>query len=271
MNFKALKEINDGITYNKGEDIFTFNFEHDGENDVIELCKDVYKSEIFGKTFYYGYKFSESADKIIRGKFIDTLKFHCDKLNKDNVHKFIRKSVGGLDNLVNLAKYEAIVYPQSISWLTKEIMWHIQKYSKAKILKTELIKSLPVNITFNYDAFIDYMANATMDNGKPRFNESAMMQTLSSIESMMNKIHNLDYFSLAKNVKQKYRPYIDNYYQFENADKREAYKRLNNTNVLVIDDITTSGSTMNLLLKTLRTINDNNYITIFSLLGNSNV
>ena len=38
-------------------------------------------------------------------------------------------------------------------------------------------------------------------------------------------------------------------------------------NVLVIDDVTTSGSTLNEILRTLRILNEDNDITIFSLIG----
>ena len=38
-------------------------------------------------------------------------------------------------------------------------------------------------------------------------------------------------------------------------------------NVLVIDDVTTSGSTLNEILRSLRIVNDDNKITIFSLIG----
>ncbi|MBR3079918.1 MAG: phosphoribosyltransferase [Prevotella sp.] len=38
-------------------------------------------------------------------------------------------------------------------------------------------------------------------------------------------------------------------------------------NVLVIDDVTTSGSTLNEVLRTLRFLNEGNDITIFSLIG----
>ena len=37
--------------------------------------------------------------------------------------------------------------------------------------------------------------------------------------------------------------------------------------VLVIDDVTTSGSTLNEVLRTLRILNEDNDITIFSLIG----
>ena len=38
-------------------------------------------------------------------------------------------------------------------------------------------------------------------------------------------------------------------------------------NVQVIDDVTTSGSTLNEILRTLRILNEDNEITIFSLIG----
>ena len=42
---------------------------------------------------------------------------------------------------------------------------------------------------------------------------------------------------------------------------------IRNQNVLIIDDVTTSGSTLNEILRTLRILNEDNEITIFSLIG----
>ena len=42
-------------------------------------------------------------------------------------------------------------------------------------------------------------------------------------------------------------------------------------NVLVIDDVTTSGSTLNEILRSLRIVNDDNNITIFSLIGRNDL
>ena len=50
------------------------------------------------------------------------------------------------------------------------------------------------------------------------------------------------------------------------ADK-ELYATIRKQNVLVIDDVTTSGSTLNEILRSLRIVNDDNNITIFSLIG----
>ena len=51
----------------------------------------------------------------------------------------------------------------------------------------------------------------------------------------------------------------------------ELSSRIRNQNVLVIDDVTTSGSKLNKILNTLRHLNEDNEITIFSLIGRKNL
>ena len=47
--------------------------------------------------------------------------------------------------------------------------------------------------------------------------------------------------------------------------------KLRQQNVLVFDDVTTSGSTLNEVLRTLRILNEDNEITIFSLIGRNDL
>ena len=47
----------------------------------------------------------------------------------------------------------------------------------------------------------------------------------------------------------------------------ELSSRIRQQNVIVIDDETTNSSTFNEVLRTLRTLNENNEITIFSIIG----
>ena len=53
-----------------------------------------------------------------------------------------------------------------------------------------------------------------------------------------------------------------------NKDKDEKLcASIRQQNVLIIDDVTTNGSTLNEILRTLRILNEDNEITIFSLIG----
>ena len=51
----------------------------------------------------------------------------------------------------------------------------------------------------------------------------------------------------------------------------ELASMIHQQNVLVIDDVTTSGSTLNEVLRTLRILNEDNEITIFSLIGRNDL
>ena len=54
---------------------------------------------------------------------------------------------------------------------------------------------------------------------------------------------------------------------FANKEDEDLCTSIRKQNVLVIDDVTTSGSTLNEILRTLRILNEDNEITIFSLIG----
>ena len=53
----------------------------------------------------------------------------------------------------------------------------------------------------------------------------------------------------------------------KSKEDEELCSMIRNQNVLIIDDVTTSGSTLNEILRTLRILNEDNDITIFSLIG----
>lgn len=55
--------------------------------------------------------------------------------------------------------------------------------------------------------------------------------------------------------------------KFADEMDQKLYEKIKNQNVLVIDDIATSGSTLNEVLRALRVLNEDNNITIFSLIG----
>ena len=48
-----------GVTFDKNEQRFVFDFEHDGTDDIVTLTGNGYQVEAFGKCFYYGYEFSD--------------------------------------------------------------------------------------------------------------------------------------------------------------------------------------------------------------------
>lgn len=86
-------------------------------------------------------------------------------------------------------------------------------------------------------------------------------------DTLMPKIHQLDYFSLAKNVKPKYRKYIQSFLHFKSEEDKELFKSIDEGKVLIVDDINTGGSTLNEILRILNEINSDCKIYIFTLIG----
>ena len=86
---------------------------------------------------------------------------------------------------------------------------YIYRFAQPTLRKTELVKALPANISFD------------------------MMQFL----------------------------------WFDSKADEELYASIRNQNMLIIDDVATSGSTINEILRSLRILNEDNDIAIFSLIG----
>lgn len=60
---------------------------------------------------------------------------------------------------------------------------------------------------------------------------------------------------------------MESFLRFASKEDEELCASIRKQNILVIDDVTTSGSTLNEILRTLRILNEDNEITIFSLIG----
>ena len=108
----------------------------------------------------------------------------------------------------------------------------------------------------------------TLENGRPRYTAVQKEEVKQSINKMLDLIHQKDYFTIAKDVKKnRFRPYMMHFLKFSNKADEELCASIRKQNILIIDDVTTSGSTLNEVLRTLRILNEDNNIVIFSLIG----
>ena len=246
----------------------TNGFSHDNESGIIRLRSVGYQSTIFNKCYYYGYEFDPDIDSSLRELFIKSIKFPDVSVSVKDKNTFIGNAVRNLDIDINLIKYDTLVYPQSMSELTRDMIKYLARWASPKYVSIELIKELPFKIEFDYERFSVEVLDSVLPSGKARYTEAQKKQVLSNIEDLMDNIHKSDYFSIARDIKKtRYRPYIKNYYKFKDEKDKELFKHLENSNVLIVDDIATSGTTISHLLKTIRSLNDKNNITVFSLLG----
>ena len=118
------------------------------------------------------------------------------------------------------------------------------------------------------DGYEKQYLDDVLENGRPRYTEKQKEEARVAINNMVDLIHKKDYFTIAKDVKKsRLRPYIMHFLKFANEEDERLCTSIRDQNVLLIDDVTTSGSTLNEILRTLRILNEDNNIVVFSLIG----
>jgi hypothetical protein len=255
--------IKDGISIENDKVIL--NTDSDLDNDIMNIIyPDIYKSDFGGNTYYFGYRFNDSANRKDRTTLIHWLKGIGDDIIDDSsLRKFIRKPLIKLNKEENLSTFDAILYPRSNrSNLTHIIINEVGKLCQHDTYKGsfELVKTLPANVEFDWNLFdFNYIGEIGDNQYKQIYNYVE--------NTLMPKIHNLTYFSIADNVKPKYRQYIQNYLTIKDISSAKILKSIQNGKILIVDDINTSGSTLTEILRIVHNINNNCEIYIFTLIG----
>lgn len=261
-----MTEITAGVTYSNS--VFTFDFENDGETDIIQLKKSIKTIDFIGSVLKYSYEFDKNVSSTLRTKFIHDIKFDSN-ISEDDIEKFVRIAVSKLCNDINIDDIGCIVFPESRSNLVDILLKHLKLASNSKITTIKLVKELPKNIEFDIEGFEEAWLDSYV-KGKPRYTDKQKKDTLEKVEKYMDLVHKLDYFSIARNFKKKYRMYIKNFYKFANNKDKNLFKSISRKPVLLVDDIATTGTTRVMLLKSLRILGCSS-ITMFSLIGNENL
>lgn len=257
-----------GVTFDKEKQCFVFDFEHDGGEDIVRLTGKGYQVEAFGRCFYYGYEFSDQVDGNVRSAFIKHVKFTEDLQNNKDLTDFIKKAIDNLSHHINLYNYDLVVMPESSSRVNQYMLRYIYRFAQPTLRKMQLVKALPSNISFDMDAYQQLYLDDVLENGRPRYTQAQKEEVRQSIQKMLDLIHQKDYFTIAKDVKKsRFRPYMMQFLRFATKEDEELCATIRKQNILVIDDVTTSGSTLNEVLRVLRILNEDNDITIFSLIG----
>lgn len=257
-----------GITYDSVLQRFVFDFEHDGTEDIVTLTGSGYQVEAFGKCFYYGYEFADQVDGAVRSAFIKHVKFTEPLQDNPDLTMFIKRAVDNLSHQINLYNYDLVVMPESSSLVNQYMLRYIYRFAQPTLRKMELVKNLPSKISFDMDAYEQQYLDDVLENGRARYTEAQKAEAKQAIGQMLDLIHQKDYFTIAKDVKKsRFRPYMMQFLKFASKADEELCAMIRQQNVLVIDDVATSGSTLNEILRVLRILNEDNDITIFSLIG----
>lgn len=261
-----IRIVNEGIRKDDSSDKYVFDYYFDYDSDIIDLSSPkIYRTERLNKILWFAYKFNDSITSSERTEFIHYLKgIGKNKISDYDLRKLIEYPLKQINEFVNMYKIDAFVYPTSQkSNLVPLMVKIINEYVSRDVDRVtfELVKSLPKDIEFDWNRFNSENQFDSDDKYETnRYNQ--MVQYINN--DLMPKIKKLDYFSLARNVKQKYREYMMNIFSEDTVNKLNA---LEGKNILIIDDILTTGSTVEEIIKDINKVNENCNIFVYTLIG----
>ena len=267
---KPKRKLVEGVQYDSSSNSFTFDFTQDSERDIIKLTNyGLYQSNIYNKCFYFKYQFEDDVDSSVRANFIEYIKFH-ENMDNGDVSTFIEKAVNSLDDTINIREYNTIVYPQSISEINRKAISYIRLFGYPDFLTFELVKEPPSELCFDYISYKREVLDATHKVGEreyPKYTEEQKEERIAQIKKMMETLKNSNYFSIGRDMKYKYRKYLKNFYNFGSEEEKDAFNKLAQPKVMVIDDVMTSGATLNYIINTIYKVNPNATVVVFTLIG----
>lgn len=249
-----------GVRKNDGD--FYIDYTYNAPSDLIHIVEpQLYTSVHNNDIYYFGYVFNDDSSSKDRTEFIYSIKQIGDHPLSDNqLEQFIKRPLKYLNQHVNIYDIDCIIYPRSNrSPLVSKMLRCINDMTSHNTAgcSFELVKQAPTNIGFDFDSF---ERDHCDDQGY-----SDMLKYVNN--TLIPKLHNLDYFSIAQNVKSKYRPYITGFPDFESPEDVQKFAKMQGSNILVVDDINTTGSTLHEILRILGEVNNSANIYVYTLIG----
>lgn len=237
---------------------------------VVDLCAPtLVRDEFKGRAYWFGYEFRPDSHPLDRRAFLEDIKGLGQNIIPEGyLRKFINAPLALLNKQINLATIDFFVYPVSgRSPLVNKMIEQIDEWTSHEVegVSLELVKRPPSEIGFDWEKFDRRYAPT---NNRGYDNRYHQMRTYVENE-LLPSIRAGEYFSLSKVVKMRYRPYIMNFLEF-NKEQVKQYEQLRDAHgasVLVVDDVNTSGSTLNEILRMLGKLNPSLEVCAFTLVG----
>ena len=257
-----IKKLHEGIGYD-GNRFHVRFFSNEG-SDIIDIAEPhITQSSFDNKTYYFGYEFKPEVSSTVRGKFFRWIK-GLDKNSKPDeftLENLVAMPIDELNRSEKFSQFSCVLYPRSNrSELTHMIQRCVLNcIPRTKIKSFELVKNIPANVNFDWELFDEHYKGEV---GDTRYQQISNYVN----NDLLPKIHSLDYFSIAENIKYKYRNYIMNFLTVP-EETQDAFKALTNSDkVLIIDDINTSGATLREMIRVVKTLAPETTIYIFTLI-----
>ena len=219
--------------------------------------------------YVYGYEYLDKATareiKQFR-QYVKNLGMGYDLWNENpdhDVEEFIERAIFNFDRIYDLKSFGATVHIESTKQnsVVSYMAGVIADIADNAQIGFKLIKKMYSDVTFNMQKAFEVMKSSgkyASDNEIYDFLNAAQNRFESLKKS--NRL-----FEMKKFVPRELREGFENYLEFKTPQEKWVYEQLQGIDVLIFDDFLTSGATVKEIIRYLKSINDNNTLTVFVL------
>ena len=261
------KRVYGGLSFDENEKPIFDWYDDDSEKDVVNLKAD--SSGSFDKDdvrYIYGYQYnskaSETSKKMFR-KFIKNTTF--DDMNDDDVYDavddFIDFGVLKIEKYADFNDFGALVHigPSKYNSLVEEIGLHIANYTHCIYADFSLIKMLCKDVELDIQKIKMVLEN----EGYPQEKIIVIIKRIQKAYDPL--VNNGKTFTMKKFLPRIIRDSFEDFLIFKNDDERKVYNALQGVDVLIYDDFLTDSTTIREIIRCLKSIHDENRLTVFVL------
>lgn len=207
----------------------------------------------------YAYQYNPDCDSKDYTKFRKLIKH---PKNVDHIDEFVERGVLHMDRFAPLDGFDTIIRirPTSKPSILDNILVCLLEQVSPHSISLELIKQTYDHVTFDADQAIADMIAAGFDEDYAYERVGEMSQLFEKLKSS-GKLFQMKNFS-----PRPIRANFSNYLKFETDREAKVYAELQGANVLIYDDLLTSGATIKEASKYLTAINPMNSLTCFVLI-----
>ena len=245
--FEETTELYEGVRKSIGGN-FELDWDNDMPEDLVKLEGSCVHITKYHKSIRcYGYKVNKvQANKKDRNEFLSFLKMQPSNERTE----LISRCIEDFYEKCPQKHFDYVLKIPSKSSLNDEIIEQLNKYDSFKVVS--LLKRPTNDLELNLDLI------------KSKFHGDYIENFINYLQKIIDYNKKKDNFSIST-FKPQYRAFIKPMISFGNEDiDNTPY-----TNILIVDDIFTSGSTMDMILNLLNDLNFQGTITMLTLIQNN--
>ena len=264
--------IKDGVRISNNGRI-KFDKQKDLDTDIIELTKDISGiKSTHNLTYVYAYEFKDGTNVKEQKYFRDALKHNIENtkyFNSAELFDFVEDGVFRLDEYKRLDKFKVLVSVKPTfteqRTLLDLITLHIEQYSSNEIMSFELLKRKIKDVTFDPERALKALKQTNKYGNRSNAELEAIIY---DVADKVNDMNPEDKFTIKQYLPVVIREGFINYLKFKDEETEQLYRNLDaGTEVLIVDDFITSGSTLKEIIRFLNAVNTNNKITAFAFIN----